>query len=214
MVVVGTSGRDVITVSPTRRSGELLVRMNGQVQGQFQPTGRIIVLARGGDDSVLIDRRIATPAELRGGAGNDLLVGGGGADLILGEAGNDSLRGAGGRDLLIGGLGADILRGEAGDDLLIAGTTTHDGHDEALRLITAEWNSSRLYSARVQNLRSGGTGPRSNGSFFLRPGVTVLDDAAVDSLLGGAGLDLYFARRSSPSDTIFGVAVGERIEPV
>ncbi len=57
-------------------------------------------------------------AILFGGAGNDTLTGGSGADMIFGQAGNDTLLGLGGADLLFGGADNDILTGGAGNDMV------------------------------------------------------------------------------------------------
>ena len=65
-----------------------------------------------------------------GGAGNDVLHGMGGDDLIqgnagddtiFGDAGNDALRGDGGADTIWGGIGNDILAGGEGADTLNGG---------------------------------------------------------------------------------------------
>lgn len=60
--------------------------------------------------------------ELHGGAGNDKLMGNGGHDLLDGGDGDDTLLGGRGNDVLIGGDGLDILDGGAGDDTLAGGT--------------------------------------------------------------------------------------------
>src|SRR6266436_5224614 len=54
--------------------------------------------------------------QLFGGAGNDVLTGGSGADQLFGGAGNDTLNGKGGDDLLFGGAGNDVLIGGTGSD--------------------------------------------------------------------------------------------------
>ncbi len=114
-----------------------------------------------------------------------------GDDLLLGGAGSDTLIGRAGRDLLIGGAAADLLDGGDDDDLLIAGRTVYDEDTAALEAIHREWTSNRSYAQRVANI--GGTvgGTRLNGTFFLRAGVTALDDAAIDQLLGRGGLDWF-----------------------
>lgn len=53
--------------------------------------------------------------------GDDLIVGAGGNDTLLGGAGDDDLSGAGGNDNLDGGDGNDTLDGEAGADSLVGG---------------------------------------------------------------------------------------------
>jgi len=71
---------------------------------------RALIAARlGGDDIVMGDDTRAQAETLRAAAGDDLVMGFGGADLIDGGAG---------RDLLIGGLGRDTIRGGAGHDLI------------------------------------------------------------------------------------------------
>ncbi|GAA1937485.1 hypothetical protein GCM10009775_31900 [Microbacterium aoyamense] len=56
-----------------------------------------------------------------GTAGNDLLIGGGGPDVLCGLGGRDVLFGGGGPDHLIGGDGNDLLSGDGGDDQLDGG---------------------------------------------------------------------------------------------
>jgi Ca2+-binding RTX toxin-like protein len=104
----------------------------------------ILVNAGGGNDVVDLAggffHPLSIPSTINGGAGNDWLVGGNGADSISGGAGNDRIFGRGGNDtlsgddgndLLVGGLGADKILGGAGNDLLDArdgsGKDTVDG---------------------------------------------------------------------------------------
>jgi len=70
------------------------------------------VNAGGGDDEVSVARDVTAPVTLRGGAGDDRLVGWRGSDLLYGGPGSDTL---------IGGPGADILRGGPGTDTLVGG---------------------------------------------------------------------------------------------
>jgi serralysin len=86
------------------------------------PTG-MFVYAGDGDDVVI--NRTGIPSMIDGGAGNDRLTGGSGADFIGGGAGNDRIRGGAGDDDLLGGDGDDRLRGQAGDDRL----TGQDGRN-------------------------------------------------------------------------------------
>jgi hypothetical protein len=98
--------------------------------------------------------------------------------------------GATGRDLLIGGLGSGVLVGNRDEDILIAGTTAFDGDAEALAAVMAEWTSEERYADRVAQVRGEGGGPGRNGGHFLRaegPGATVFDDGARDVLSGGHG---------------------------
>lgn len=82
------------------------------------------VNAGGGDDTVTIGRTVGIPVTLRGGPGNDRLIGGSGVvgDKLIGGAGDDELWGRAGPDLLYGGSGDDLLCGGQGDDRLVGGS--------------------------------------------------------------------------------------------
>src|SRR5262249_32750506 len=81
-------------------------------------TKAISVFGLGGNDTITLNEASgALPqASLFGGAGNDTLTGGSGADQLFGEAGNDTLLGKGGADFLFGGADNDTLTGGDGDD--------------------------------------------------------------------------------------------------
>ena len=164
------------------------------------------ILAYGLDDiNIIVAEFLQLPVTFVGGEGPDVLVGGrasdfldgrGGDDLLFGTTrfstdGDDTLLGGAGRDVLYGHLGADSLDGGDGEDLLIAGKLDFDDNVAALIKIQAEWVSSRDFVTRVLNLTGNGTGPRKNGNYFLEPGTTVVDDDAVDTLLGGGDLDWF-----------------------
>ena len=81
-------------------------------------TSLTTLFGQGGNDTITLNEANgALPAaQLFGGAGNDVLIGGSGGDLLFGQAGNDTLLGKGGVDLLFGGAGNDTLTGGDGDD--------------------------------------------------------------------------------------------------
>ncbi len=123
---------------------------------------------------------------LRGGPGSDTLIGAEGVDLLLGEGDNDTLDGGAGRDFLIGGLGADKLFGGSDDDLLIGGRTSYDTNERGLSRIMMQWTRKDLdYAARVDAIFR--TIPEKLNT------TSVLDDATVDELCGGDGLDWFIA---------------------
>lgn len=82
------------------------------------------VNAGGGDDEVSVARDVTAPVTMRGGAGDDRLVGGGGPDKLVGGNGDDRLIGWRGPDLLYGGPGSDTLIGGQGGDILRGGPGT------------------------------------------------------------------------------------------
>ncbi|MDG3008156.1 beta strand repeat-containing protein [Paludisphaera mucosa] len=81
-------------------------------------TTSISAFGLGGNDVITLNEANgALPkANLFGGAGNDTLTGGSGADLLFGQDGNDTLLGKGGVDFLFGGVGNDTLTGGDADD--------------------------------------------------------------------------------------------------
>lgn len=81
-------------------------------------TALIQIFAQAGADTATLNEASgALPrANLFGGAGNDALTGGSGADMVFGQAGNDTLLGKGGLDLLFGGADSDTLTGGDADD--------------------------------------------------------------------------------------------------
>jgi Ca2+-binding RTX toxin-like protein len=119
--VFGDDGDNVIVTSRDA-AGQILVNGGAvPVSGgtaTVANTATIQVFGNGGNDTISLDESNgALPAaQLFGGAGNDVLTGGSGADQLFGGAGNDTLLGKGGNDLLFGGDGNDTLIGGTGDD--------------------------------------------------------------------------------------------------
>jgi hypothetical protein len=94
-----------------------------------------------------------------------------------------------GRNLMIAGLSSATLNGGNGENILIGGTTQWDYDPVALAAIMAEWTRTDLaYADRVDHLLNGGG---LNGAYLLNA-TTVTGNGAGNTLLGGAGLDLYF----------------------
>jgi Ca2+-binding RTX toxin-like protein len=164
--------------------------------------GDIYAYGQGSADLLLADG-LYQRVYFYGGDGDDVLVGGRGSDYLAGEAGNDillggtletdgndSIFGGSGDDLLIGHLGADYLHGSDGRDLLIAGRIYFSNLPVAIYSIQAEWTSTRSYSDRIANLTGLGA---NNVNDPLLPGVSILDDAAIDQVYGGADQDWFVA---------------------
>jgi Ca2+-binding RTX toxin-like protein len=119
--VFGDSLDNSIAVSRDA-AGRLLVNGGAVTVAGGTPTvantSLIQAFGLGGSDVITISElNGALPrANLFGGAGNDVLTGGSGADLLFGQTGNDTLLGKGGSDLLFGGSENDTLTGGDGDD--------------------------------------------------------------------------------------------------
>lgn len=225
--IYGEGGNDVLAwAGGDHRVAQLF---GGDDNDQLYLLGGESVTARfegdAGDDVILnLSPEPSNVAWFIGGEGNDGLAGGPGADILDGGAGDDMLIGAfdpsgpdagdtltggEGADLLVGGLGADSLDGGIGDDLMLAGPLVFLVPElgEAYLSVSMEWRSSRAYAERVANLTGVGVGPRENGDNFLVAGDTALNDAQVDTLLGGADDDFYFAEIGV--DLTSDLAVGE-----
>jgi Ca2+-binding RTX toxin-like protein len=113
---------------------------------------------------------------LDGGAGDDVLVTGRGADRLAGGSGDDVLR---------GGKGADWLEGERGDDRIFGG-----------------WGDDQIAGG---DMRGSGFGGRREGRVPDRAGADTIDagrgndlvfaHGGPDHILGGAGNDFLFGHR-------------------
>jgi Ca2+-binding RTX toxin-like protein len=119
--ITGNKPKSTITLS-RNASGDILID-NGAVaidggEPSVSNTNLIEVFGQDGNDTITLDESHGPlpAAQLFGGAGNDVLTGGSGADQLFGGAGNDVLNGKGGNDLLFGGAGNDVLIGGPGDD--------------------------------------------------------------------------------------------------
>lgn len=119
---------------------------------------------------------------LNGGARNDNLFGGDGADRLSGRGGDDVLAGGDGGDRMNGGGGRDVLFGEDGDDVLNGGGGADDlfGGDDNDRLRGGGGADGLAGGAGVDELDGG------EGDDFLDGGL------GADELRGGAGADRFF----------------------
>ncbi|NEO56851.1 MAG: calcium-binding protein [Okeania sp. SIO3B5] len=147
-----------------------------------------------------------TPTEppILGGAGNDVLDGDSGNDVILGGRGDDQLNGGDGNDQLKGGAGNNLLNGGDGNDSLYGGADNDvlngdDGND----LIIGWIGDDQLSGGNDDDLVTGGTGNDTlngdDGNDTLNGG----DDN--DQLNGGTGNDTLNGHTGS--DTLIGVDI-------
>ena len=67
--------------------GDIVVTLNGDVLGTFQPTGRILIYAQAGDDEIQLAGGITLPTLIDAGEGNDRIKGGNGPNVLLGGSG-------------------------------------------------------------------------------------------------------------------------------
>jgi uncharacterized delta-60 repeat protein len=207
------------------------VNVNGLVlYYDVATTTRIVIHGNHGNDTMVAAANVPTQLvldgawdndSLVGGAGNDVIQGGGGNDTCVGQGGNDAIDGGNlndvilggeGFDVLIGGIGSDKINGDGGEDILVAGATAWNENATALGALALEWgNTAHPNAQRINFIRNGGG---LNGSFVLRTGTgaTVFDDAAADSLTGGAARDWFFYKATNPNkDSILDSFTGEEV---
>ena len=125
-----------------------------------------------------------------GTAGNDVIKTWDGNDTVCGLAGIDTIAGGNGNDTLIGGPGLDTIRGQAGNDTLIG----DDGNDN-------------LYAGAGNDTVFGGLG---NDTVQGQAGLDIIDGGDgddflvggndADTITGGLGLDLIYA--TAGNDTV------------
>jgi Ca2+-binding RTX toxin-like protein len=144
---------------------------------------KIAVDARHGDDLVRIDDSNgpftdSIPTTLDGGAGNDTLGGGAGAESLIGGDGNDAIDGNGGADTALMGAGDDTFVWDPGD-----GSDVVEGQDGADTML---FNGAG--GAEQVDLSANGNRLR----FFRTQGTITMDTAGVERVdfnaLGGTDL--------------------------
>ena len=218
-----TDGAETYVITPVSRQpdGSETVKVSafGFTQ-EYSGVRRIEADGGAGDDTILVEEGVRSPALLRGGAGDDLLSymgdgnvtleggigndelqGGRGADSLVGGDGNDRMYGGIGNDTLVGGAGNDIMLGEAGNDLMY-GDGDNDvidgglGNDSLVgglgddQLVGDEGDDTLLGDAGADTLQ----GNDGNDSLIGGAGANLLD--------GGAGHDRLYG--GPDADTIWG----------
>jgi Ca2+-binding RTX toxin-like protein len=145
VLVTGTAGDDVMLVKALHQGG-FQVQLNGTVLGTINGlAGQLIMQGLDGNDRLIIDHLFAYDAELHGGRGRDILIGGRGNDRLFGGGGKDILCGGKGRNWLDGGPGNDILLGRRQRDVFHGS----EGHDQTIWMNNAADPQSVFELARI-----------------------------------------------------------------
>lgn len=199
LYVVGSRSADSINVIQAGRSEILVMIVGGgycrQQRVSTSGVGRLVVYGLAGNDLINIQANVTLPAVVFGNDGVDRLLAGGGPTVLVGGNGNDTLQAAYGSAVLIGGSGVDYLQAGRRGSIFVGGKTDFDSNVAALSAIVDEWVRSRTAST-------------------LTPS-TVHDDQAVDYLIGGLGVDYYFANSTGRvRDWIFGNRWGDRYQNI
>ena len=115
---------------------------------------------------------LASHTDFRG-AGNDVIIGSSGDDLVLAGAGNDQASLGRGNDILLSGLGNDVADGGQGSDLMAGGA----GDDQ----LSGSVGSDVLAGNAGDDTLDGGAGDDA-----------LIDGLGSDTASGGPGDDLFF----------------------
>ena len=189
----------VLTIKGTKASDKITLRLkagdpgvlevdigdDGVADFSFSRTSvtRIAVNAGKGRDAIRIDDTNGAftdviPTTIDGGAGNDTIAGGKGAEILLGGSGNDTIDGNGGNDAARLGAGDDTFVWDPGDGSDVV--EGQNGHDTML-FNGANQSEKIDLSANGSRLR-----------FFRDLGNITMDTAGVETVdftaLGGADL--------------------------
>jgi Ca2+-binding RTX toxin-like protein len=186
--------------------------------------------ALGASNALTLDGSLETASALSavGGAGNDVLIGGGGTDNLSGGAGNDALTSGGGTDTLTGGSGDDTLilgASLSGADRIDGGADTdtvklQGNYATALTLLSTtivnveqiDLAAGNSYNLILNNatasaaLTIDGTALATgqtmtiNGSAETSAALTLRGGAGNDTLTGGGGGDVL--EGGSGNDTL------------
>ncbi|MFB0871988.1 MULTISPECIES: hypothetical protein [unclassified Sphingobium] len=121
MSIYGIYNDYILFDADTVRNVERFSIGSGQVKLTLHAQTNVTWIDAGGQlqtDFLYLNGAAATNAmQITGGAGNDIITGGSGPDIIIGGLGQDVLNGGAGNDQIIGGLDGDTLSGGAGNDV-------------------------------------------------------------------------------------------------
>jgi len=216
--IIGDAANDTVAISTVDVGGVAQVTVNGQSVGasvNASAVTSIFANLGGGNDTMNLSTLDLTKfigltdgsIEIRGGAGNDTLVGSPLGDILKGEDGNDSLTGGPGNDQLIGGNGSDTLVGGAGDDTLDGGL-----NDDVYSFSgSTDLGSDTVVQAASGNLDTLGFGSFGGGIVIdismmtpqvVRAGVltlTLSDASGIDNVQGTAYDDVILGNAGGNS---------------
>ncbi|KUR72444.1 hypothetical protein AQZ52_04090 [Novosphingobium fuchskuhlense] len=168
----------VLADSEETASGQLLLTKttldNAHTTFSAADSGNHYVAGSGLADTISLAGTLGTLTWVEAGAGNDRVIGKGGADLFGGGDGDDLLTGGAGNDQLLGGNGADRLDGGDGADTLDGGA----GSDR----LTGGNGNDMLTGGAGRDILTGGAG---NDRFMFKAddfgGTT---KASADAIMG------------------------------
>jgi Ca2+-binding RTX toxin-like protein len=198
--VDGGAGNDTISFAADTR-GVLVDLAAGTASGiQDKPA-----------DFIRTSVTIVNVENATGGAGDDILIGNAGVNILTGGAGNDTLIGGAGADILDGGTGsdtADYSASNAGITVNLTTGVTPDG-DRFISIenVTGSLLDDVMTGSGDDNVFNGRAG--NDQIFGLAGNDTLNGQAGDDALFGGAGNDVIGG--GFGNDGLFGGAGNDQI---
>ena len=210
LTVLGGQGGDTFVVNSTPSNPYVVTRLIGGAGGMAvkmttNPQGRLALQGGGGVNTldysaytsdVRVNRILGTATGVSDGVSNfQHILGGQGNNLLVGYGANEELVGGSGHNLLIDGNGSifmpfhsrnALLVGGTGDNLIVAEGLSYTSNQQALDALFAEWSRTDETAAqRMAHLR---TGVGSTGSYALNSS-TLFSASDSDTLVGGYGFN-------------------------
>jgi hypothetical protein len=188
LYVIGSFDPDTITISQNGNYVQVIFG-NGVMQGTYlvaRPKNIILAGDENGD-FLNVDSHLNIPAEILGGAGDDILFGGASSNYMDGGAGNDTIRGGPSADTIFGGDGNDNIIANGGDDIIHggAGNDTIDAGAGADTVFADDGNDT-VFGGLGNDHLHGGNGDDTLVSVF--GGTDIVD--------GDGGWDIFMADKN------------------
>ncbi len=180
-------GSSVEEIQTRAMGGHDILNLTTLSFDEAHTAGLNAILLEGGTGNDLLRAPNYPGVTLKGGEGDDTLVGNLGGDVLIGGPGADTINGRGGSDQLFGNQGDDLLR------VGLAGTGRHDN------LLDGGSGNDRLFGFNGDDTLRGGTG---NDILRARPGDDLLE--------GGEGNDVLDA--GNGEDTLHGNAGNDTLQ--
>ncbi|MGF1527569.1 MAG: calcium-binding protein [Candidatus Competibacterales bacterium] len=120
--VHGTSGNDTIKV--IKEGDKAVIFVNGEetFRMDISDLNKLTIDGGKGNDRIEVSKGWSYDfLTLKGGDGNDIIVGGDGYNKIVGGEGNDIIFGGDGGNLIVGGKGHDFIGGGQNRDVIVGG---------------------------------------------------------------------------------------------
>ncbi len=212
--VLGLTFSDFPNIAAGSANDSFAISGAGELTGKIDGGGGVNSLSYSGyPGNVIVDLLLNSATGVSGGVYNvQNVTGGSGNNLLVGNAQANVLVGGSGRNILIGDGGSDSLTGGGADSILIGGSTIWDGNITALQAIFSVWMRPDLsFQERISLLS--GNGPKNTallGNYLLNAS-TIITDAAVDALYGGAPSALDWFLMTDPEDTVVEHNSGDQI---